>query len=504
MYKLDILFINPSSAETAYQQLHKTYSAIEPPTWSLLLAKSLSLSCRVDILDCDALRISDEKAIQEIQYLDPKLICFVVYGQNPNSGTTSMIGAESLAKNLKKTSNKYKIMFIGSHVSALPMDVLSKDFIDFISINEGVVTLKQLIQTNFKIEDLKKVNGLGYKENNIPYFTEPSEIVKNLDVDLPGYNWNMLPYKNKTLDLYRAHYWHTYFKEENRTPFASIYTSLGCQFKCNFCMINILNRNSNDLDKNAADFKGMRYWSPKFILDQIDILSKMGVKTLRIADEMFFLNKKYYIPILEGIIERGYDLNMWAYARIDTVREDQLELFKKAGINWLALGIEAGNQNVRLDIEKGKFRDVNISEVVKLIQKYDINVLGNYMFGFPEDNLSTMQETLDLAMELNTEHANFYATSALPGSPLYFQAKKNNWELPNKYEEFAFLSYECKPLKTNYISAQEVLKFRDKAWHKYFENENYLKLVSRKFGHEAMTNVKEMSKIRLKRKLLNN
>ena len=35
-------------------------------------------------------------------------------------------------------------------------------------------------------------------------------------------------------------------------------------------------------------------------------------------------------------------------------------------------------------------------------------------------------------------------------------------------------------------------------------NENYLNLVSRKFGHKAMTNVKEMSKIRLKRKLLNN
>ena len=76
---------------------------------------------------------------------------------------------------------------------------------------------------------------------------------------------------------------------------------------------------------------------------------------------------------------------MWAYARIDTVREDQLELFKKAGINWLALGIEAGNQNVRLDIEKG-IKDVNISEVVKLIQKHGINVLGNYMFGFPEDS----------------------------------------------------------------------------------------------------------------------
>ena len=51
------------------------------------------------------------------------------------------------------------------------------------------------------------------------------------------------------------------------------------------------------------------------------------------------------------------------------------------------------------------------------------------MFGFPEDNLSTMQETLDLALNPNTEHANFYATSALPEVP-YIQAKENNWELP--------------------------------------------------------------------------
>ena len=61
MHKLDILFINPSTAQKAYQKLAETYSAIEPPTWSLLLAKSLSLSCKVDILDCDALRFQIKK-----------------------------------------------------------------------------------------------------------------------------------------------------------------------------------------------------------------------------------------------------------------------------------------------------------------------------------------------------------------------------------------------------------------------------------------------------------
>ena len=65
-----------------------------------------------------------------------------------------------------------------------------------------------------------------------------------------------------------------------------------------------------------------------------------------------------------------------------------------------------------------------------MIKSYEINVLGNYIFGFPEDTLDTMNETLDLAIELNCEHANFYACQALPGSPLYTQALKQNLEIP--------------------------------------------------------------------------
>ena len=203
-------------------------------------------------------------------------------------------------------------------------------------------------------------------------------------------------------------------------------------------MINILNRTSNEDNTDASSFKGMRFWSPDFFLDQLGILQELGVKTLRLSDEMFFLNKKFYVPILEGIIKRGYDFNIWAYARVDTVREDQLELFKKAGVNWLALGIESGNQNVRLSIEKGKFRDVNIRDIVNLIKKHDINVLGNYIFGFPEDDYNSLKDTLDLAIELNCEHSNFYACQALPGSPSIYLLKNNNLELPSSMKNMLF------------------------------------------------------------------
>ncbi len=106
-----------------------------------------------------------------------------------------------------------------------------------------------------------------------------------------------------------GHFWHTNFLEENRTPFAAIYSSLGCRFACNFCMINIVNRVSNENNITSEDSKGMRFWSPNFILNEFEKLYDMGVRTLRLSDEMFFLNRKYYVPILEGIIKRNLAVN---------------------------------------------------------------------------------------------------------------------------------------------------------------------------------------------------
>src|SRR5436190_13183781 len=103
--RLDVLFVNADSSLQAYQGLAKTYSAIEPPTWALLLAQS----CRakgfgVGILDCGAERLSESQAAARIAEAKARLVCFVVYGQNPNSGTTNMIGATSLARRLKEAN----------------------------------------------------------------------------------------------------------------------------------------------------------------------------------------------------------------------------------------------------------------------------------------------------------------------------------------------------------------------------------------------------------------
>lgn len=505
--QLDVLFVEPNSAEEAYQELSHSYSAIETPTWSLLLAQSCrSQGFGVAILDCVAERLTVPQAVERIKEHNPRLVVFVMYGQNPNSGTTNMIGANKLGKALKDAYPYLRTCFVGSHVSALPREVLSYPWVDFVLQNEGVYALWNLLKTDLKDElYLDRVKGIGYcsGEGYVTSLNAPEKVVPNerMDIDLPGYAWDLLPYHRKPLDLYRSHFWHAEFDHNKRIPFAAIYTSLGCRFACNFCMINIINRNNNADGIVSSDSRGMRYWSPQFILKEFEKLGAMGAETVRISDEMFFLDKRYFEPLLNGIVDRGLKFNMWAYSRIDTVQPKYLELFKKAGINWLALGVEAANQEIRTEISKGSFKNINIRDVVKEVRDKDINIISNYIFGFPNDTLETMQQTLDLALELNTETANMYPCQALPGSPLYLEAQKKGI-LPKTLQGYAFLSYESEPLPTNHLTSAQVLDFRDKAWQTYFTNPKYLELVGHRFGAVALHNVKSMTNIKLKRKLL--
>jgi hypothetical protein len=151
---MDVLFINPDSSAHAYQGLATVYSAIEPPTWSLLLAESCrSKGYGVSILDCDAERLMLAESITRIHSLSPRIVVFVVYGQNPNSGTTNMVGALLLAKALKNEHPTYQIVFVGSHTSALPMEVLSYSCVDIVLLNEGVYALHDLLKSKPHTEE---------------------------------------------------------------------------------------------------------------------------------------------------------------------------------------------------------------------------------------------------------------------------------------------------------------------------------------------------------------
>ncbi len=495
--KIDALFIHPNASKKIYQDLAKDFSAIEPPIWAGMLANHCRIKgFSVNILDCEALHLSEEQSSQHIIDERPKLACFVVYGQQPSASSQNMEGALAVAQMVKDMNADIKILFVGGHIAALSREVLEKhSCVDFVCQNEGVYTISNLLKTNLS-DHLDKVLGLGYRKDGGIILNPPSPIVEKADLpkEMPGIAWDLLPIKN-----YRTALWHSYPNNSQRQPFAALYTSLGCPMKCSFCMINIINRQENEYSDGSAVF---RYWDPEHIIKEFDFFASQGITNIKIADELFVLNANHFMKLCELIIARGYKFNIWCYSRVDTVKDHFLATLKKAGVNWLALGIESGNTRVRKDVTKGRFEDVDIRSVVNKIRAHGINVIGNYIFGLPEDDFESMQMTLDLAIEMNTEEANFYSAMAYPGSPLHGIARKEGWKLPETYSGYSQHSYNCQPLPTKYLTSAQVLGFRDEAWMKYHTNHNFLDLLKTKFGQIAVDETLKSTQIKLKRKIL--
>ena len=502
---LDILFIHPNASKKIYQELSKDHSAYEPPIWAGMLANHCrSKNFKTAILDCEVSKLDYEKSAKEINNLKPKIACFVVYGQQPSASSQNMEGATKTSIELKKLNNEIKTLFVGGHVAALPKETLLKESsIDFVALNEGVYSISNLLSADNLNEEsyLKKIKGIGFRNNeNQIILNEPETVVpkKLLEDDLPGIAWDLLP----NLSEYRTAGWHSWSNNSDKQPFAALYTSLGCPYKCSFCMINIINRTNNDENVSSQNSNIFRWWSPEFIIKQFDYIAKQGVKNVKIADELFVLNPNHFMKICDLLIERNYGFNIWAYSRIDTCKPQYLEKLKKAGVNWLGLGIENPDTVLRKEVHKDSYKEVKIIDVINGIRESGINVAANYIFGLPEDTEKSLKFTYDFAEETNSEMVNFYSAMAYPGSPLFLEARKNGIELPSTYSGYSQHSYDTLNLSTTKLSANQILKFRDEAWMKYHTNEKYLNLIKEKFGQNAVDNIKSTTRIKLKRKLL--
>ena len=94
MSKVDVVLINPGNRIQVYQDLGRNISAIEPPTFTLLVARYLqNKGLSVAVIDQPASDKTVEEIAQDIEYLDPVLVGVFVYGYQPSSITQNMPAA---------------------------------------------------------------------------------------------------------------------------------------------------------------------------------------------------------------------------------------------------------------------------------------------------------------------------------------------------------------------------------------------------------------------------
>lgn len=475
---LDLVLLNPGNRSQLYQKLGADYAGIEPPLWIGLMATFLRRrGYGVEILDVDAEAWTPQEAARRTAELKPRLAAVIVFGANPSASTMKMGSAGEICRALRDGAPDVKTLLGGVHVSALPRRTLEEEAVDFVCEGEGPHTLQALIEVlRAGRGDYDKVPGLWYRQEGDVAHTAPAPLIQDLEGEMPGVAWDLLP-----MAKYRAHNWHCFDDLERRSPYGVVYTSLGCPFKCTFCCIN-------------APFgkPSIRYRDPAGVVREIDhLVTRYGVRHIKIIDEMFVLDGPHVEAVCDGLAALGHDLNIWAYARVDTVKEPLMDRMRRAGIRWLAYGIESADKKVRDGVVK-RFTDATVESAMAMTRRAGIHVIGNYIFGLPDDDLDSMQATLGLAKSLNTEFANFYCAMAYPGSRLHGEAVREGMRLPDRWQGYSQHAEDMLPLPTRHLSAGEVIRFRDQAFRDYFSDPRYLALVRTTFGPGVEAHVKAM------------
>ncbi|MEW6248546.1 MAG: radical SAM protein [Nitrospirota bacterium] len=497
----DLLLVNPGQPERCYQTLATKLTAVEPPIWAGLIATFVRRhGCSVEILDAQAEGLEPEAVARRVAAQRPLLAAVVVYGHNPSASTQLMSAAGAICNMIKAYCPEQRVLLVGGHVAALPRRTLEEEAADFVCGGEGPVTTLDLLQAckGSTHPNYAQVRGLWYRSDGSIRTTPPAPLVMDLDGAMPEVAWDLLP-----MSRYRAHNWHCFSRLHARQPYAAFYTTLGCPFRCSFCCIQAPFKTGELASGFHEDTNSYRYWRPDTIIGQIDMLVRdYGIRNIKIADEMFVLNRRHVSALCDRLIERGYDLNLWAYARVDTVQSDELiAKLQRAGFRWLALGIESASEHVRQEVNKG-FTQGLIASAVNRVRQAGIHVVGNYLFGLPEDDRNSLEATLDLALALNTEWANFYCAMAYPGSALYTLALREQWPLPKTWSGYSQYASDSHPLPTRWLSSTEVLQFRDQAFRTYFTNPRYLDLVGATFGKDTLPHIHEMLSHKLERQTI--
>lgn len=474
----DILLIKPGSQRQIYGDLYGfKLTAIEPPLWAAIIAGQLrGIGYGVEVLDAEVDNLSYEQTAQLAVDLGARLTVLMVSGSNPSASTMNMTGAGAIVGHIRQRDPTMKTAFAGLHPSALPHQTMDEEPADFVIQGEGFRTFPALIDALRAGADVSGIPGLWHRQDGKVHTSMIPTLLDDLNsISRPA--WDLFP-----MQKYRAHNWHCFGRIEERQPYAVLYTSLGCPFKCTFCCINAL------FGRHT-----IRYRGPQAVIDEIDFLvTEYGIKNIKLIDEMFAMNEKRVAAICNPIIERGYDLNIWAYARVNTVTPAMLEIMKQAGINWLAYGFESGSKRVIEDVTKG-YRTNQVMSVVEQTKANDIAICSNFIFGLPEDDYDSMNDTLALMTEINSEWANIYCAMAYPGSQLYTMAKNKRWPLPESWQAYSQYARNSRPLPTKYLTSGQVLAFRDYAFDVYFKSPRYLNMIRKRYDEATMNHLIEMS-----------
>ena len=357
------------------------------------------------------------------------------------SFTASIVKALELC-DLAKQINPDVVTVLGNvHAAFCYDEILTEDHdvLDYVVRGEGEVTLVELLDCLNAGGDPADIAGIAFWRNDAVVVTPKAPYIHDLD-SLPT-AWDLVEWP---IYSYRA---------KNNARLAIISTARGCKSQCSFCSQQLFWAQS------------WRARSAENVVDELELLSsKYGVEVAMLSDELPTYDRERWEKILDLMIERKVPVKLLMETRVDDIirDEDIMWKYKKAGVEHIYVGVEAGSQET-LDLFN-KETEVNQSKrAIDIINAADIVSETSLVLGLPDDTIESIAQTVELAKHYNPDMAFFLAIAPWPYAQLYPQLEP--YVFTKDYSKYNLVEPVIKPKN---MTVEELEKELGKAAQKYY------------------------------------
>lgn len=399
--------------------------------------------------DAPAEGTSHDEVIAQAVKLKPGLVIM-------DTSTPSIDNDVEFAAKLKQVLPDVFICLVGTHASAtVDESFAAGPAVDGIARNEYELTMLDLaraIEKDGRHADLAKIAGLHFRKGD--------QIVHNPDRAFT-LEVEDIPWVSKTYQKYLKI--EDYFNPNALFPMVTILSGRGCPFSCTFCVY-----------PQTVGGKRYRYRAVKDVVDEMEFITQAfpHAKSIFFEDDTLTLNKNRCIELSEEIIRRKVKISWTCNSRIDTDFET-LKKMHEAGLRQVCVGFESGSQEV-LDVMKKGTKVEKMVTFMEGARKAGVLVHGCFMFGFLNDNDKTVKETVDMALKLNPDTAQFYPLMVYPGTEAYNQYKAKGWLTKSKFADWLTPEglHSC-VVRNERFSPEELVRLCDDARRKFYLRPSY-------------------------------